>query len=73
MKSNYISVTDLFFLLECVINIEHKECLTHSLILGKLVSLGFQIRPKPSQGPPSSLVYSDSPKLIKKHHKHTEN
>lgn len=36
-------------------------------------SLGFQIRPKPSQGPPNSLVYSDSPRLIKKHHKHIEN
>lgn len=28
-------------------------------------SLGFQIRPKPSDGPPSSLVHSDSLKLSK--------
>lgn len=36
-------------------------------------SLDFLMRPKPSHGLPSSLVYSNSPKLIKKHHKHTEN
>lgn len=36
MKSS-MSLTDLFFSLQCVINIGDKECLTHSLILGKLV------------------------------------